>query len=560
MSELDIFAPGGDYEITRMEYDGYCGPAFKKVWPSLRHLYDHAAAYGERPFLVFEGQRYTFGEFFAEVKKLAHLLQDHFGISTGDRVAIIMQNNPQWLTTFAAVTGIGAIAVAVNSWGRGEELQQAINHIQPKLAVIDPRRLDRLLGEGPVKCDVIVGGTKEDSVAGYPGYHTLLKEIEEQNDWPTPCPSSEQAALIMFTSGTTGSARGALFRHRAIAQSLKNLAFSGYLVGGAIYQKMLKAGITPDPDMDFQPTALLAFPLFHVAAAHAVFLMNLQIGGRIVMVPKWDPGEVLSLVDKEGITSLSGVPAMMWDILHHPDRDRHNLDSLVALGIGGAPETPEGIARLQAAFPRTILGTGYGMTEVGGTIATNTGEDYLNRSLSAGRILPSVRIRVVDEQGHDLTPGESGEILIRSAAAFDGYWDDPEATAAILQDGWLHSGDYGYVDEEQFVYITGRIKDMILSGGENISCAELEHLLQEHDQVREVAAFGLPDERLGEIPAVAITSTPGNTLSEADIQEYVAEHLAQFKVPKRVIFTEQPFPRTAIGKIIKPDLLKQLGL
>ena len=560
MSEPDIFGPGGDYEITRIEHDGYNGPAFKKVWPSLRHLYDHAAAYGDRPFLVFGEERYSFGEFFGEVKKLAHLLHTRFGIGPGDRVAIIMQNNPQWLSSFAAVTGLGAIAVAVNSWGRGEELQQAINHVSPKLVVIDPKRLDRLLDQGPVKCDVIVGGTAEDSVAGYPGYRALLKEAGDHNDWPTPCPASEDPGLIMFTSGTTGSARGALFRHRAIAQSLKNLAFSGYMVGGAIYQKMLKAGITPDPNMDFQPTALLAFPLFHVAASHAVFLMNLQIGGRIVMVPKWDAAEVLALVEKERITSLSGVPAMMWDILHHPDRHNHNLDSLVTLGIGGAPETPEGVARLQAAFPRTVLGTGYGMTEVGGTIATNTGEDYLNRSLSAGRILPSVQIRVIDDEGNDLPTGESGEILIKSAASFDGYWDDTDATTNIMQDGWLHSGDFGYVDDEGFIFITGRLKDMVLSGGENISCAELEHLLQEHDQVREVAAFGLPDERLGEIPAVAIITTPGGTLNESDVQDYVAAHLAHFKVPKKVIFTDLPFPRTAIGKIIKPDLLKQLGL
>ncbi|MFC7050077.1 class I adenylate-forming enzyme family protein [Emcibacter nanhaiensis] len=560
MSEPDIFGPGGDYEITRIEQDGYSGPAFKKVWPSLRHLYDHAAAYGDRPFLVFEGKRYSYGEFFGEVRELAHLLQERYAVSPGDRVAIIMQNNPQWLTAFAAVTGLGAIAVAVNSWGRGEELQQALNHVSPKLVFIDPRRLDRLLGEGPVKCDLIVGGTDQDQVAGYPGYHTLLKEVEDGDNWPTPCPSTDDPALIMFTSGTTGNARGALFRHGAIAQSLKNLAFSGYMVGGAIYQKMLKAGITPDPTMDFQPTALLAFPLFHVAASHAVFLMNLQIGGRIIMVPKWDVGEVLSLVEKEGITSLSGVPAMMWDVLHHPDRNNHNLDSLVALGIGGAPETPDGVARLQAAFPRTVLGTGYGMTEVGGTIATNTGDDYLNRALSAGRILPSVQIRVIDDQGHNLPTGECGEILIRSAAAFDGYWDDPEATAAMMQDGWLHSGDFGYVDKEGFIFITGRIKDMVLSGGENISCAELEHLLQEHDQIREVAAFGLPDDRLGEIPAVAIIPSPGSSLSESDVQDYVAAHLAHFKVPKQVIFTDQPFPRTALGKIIKPDLLKQLGL
>ncbi len=558
MSQSEIYGHGGAFAITDIKKNGYECRAFAESWPTLRHMYDAAVQYNDRPFIQYEKTRYTYKEALTEAKILATVMHETFHVQSGDRVAIAMQNNPEWMISYIAVTGLGAIVVPINSWGAGEEILHTLNDLKAKLVVLDPKRLARVEAVGELPCAVIVA---RDTSTNYPQYAALIDKCpSDGNKWPTPCPSSADHTLILFTSGTTGRPKGAMFTHHAVGQSLKNIALSGYFLGAEMQQRMMTAGIKIEAPKDFQPSALLTFPLFHIAASHAVFLQNIQIGGRIVMLPKWDPQLALQLIDREKITSFSGVPAMLWDVIHHPDRDKYSTASLIAVGIGGAAETPEGFKRIKNTFPQAVPGTGYGLSEAGGTVATIVGNDLLANSTAVGKPLPSCEVRIVTSDGHEAEIGEQGEILIKSAAVFSGYWNNPEETDNMLKHGWLHSGDLGHLDADGRLYITGRVKDMVISGGENIPCPEIEFLLQEHASVSEVAAIGLNDERLGEKLAVVILRTADHDLTMDEVQSYVSEHLAHFKMPQEVIFTETSFPRTALGKIIKSELKDQLGL
>lgn len=552
---------GGPFEVCQLEANGYSYRGYAEVFPSLRYLYDFAAQFGDRDLIVDGDIRLSYSDVFSLGQRFSTVLVERYGVKPGDRIAIAMRNRPEWIISFIAISAIGCIPVPLNSWGKGEELSYCLKDSGAIIMVGDAARIDRVMSYSETSRCIFISAGVDQEIEGVVRYEQLIEGMSDSGDWPLPAPAPDADALIIYTSGTTGRPKGVVSTQKALGHAMKNLGLSGAVVGMSIQRMLVAAGVDlATLPKDVQPAQLLVMPLFHLAGCQATFLNALQMGGRLVLMQKWDVDEALRLAEKERLSSLNGVPAMMWDVVNHPNRDKYDLSSVVSVGIGGAAETPEGILRLISSFPASVAGTGYGLTESGGVIAIISGDDLRQRPHSVGRPLPSVEVRIVDEAGHDVAQGKSGEILIKGAAAMSGYWNLEEETAEVLRDGWLYSGDIGCQDEEGFLSITGRAKDIVICGGENIACAEIEMTLQEHPAVNEVAALGLPDDRMGEILVVVVVPAKGADVSEQDIKDHVAAHLAHYKVPKKVFFTNKSLPRTALGKLLKKDVREQLNL
>jgi long-chain acyl-CoA synthetase len=534
---------GGDFEVVEADVLGRRLRVFRRTPPSLRHLFEAARARGDEVFLVYEDERWSFAKLMQHVDALGHLLVDRYAVEPGDRVAIAMRNTPEWIVAFAAVTAIGAVAVSLNAWWQPDELAYGLEDSGTRVLVADAERARRA-ADACARLGVRVLGVRagDDLPAGADRYEALLhlgavlplRDVGP--DWD---------ATILYTSGTTGHPKGAVSTHRAILSAL--LAFGCRAAAVTL--------VSPPREPSPHRTAfILAVPLFHVTGCVAVMLSALAAGSKLVMMYRWSPERALELVERERVTNFVGVPTMSWDLLESPDFARRDTSSLVSVGGGGAPAPPELVRRIDRSFRRGRPGIGYGMTETNAYGPQNSGDDYLRKPTSAGRVVPVVEMRVTDPEGRPLGPGEVGEIWFRGPNLIRGYWNKPEATAETIVDGWLRSGDIGRIDEEGFVFVEDRAKDMVLRGGENVYCAEVEAVVYEHPAVYEAAVFGLPHPRLGEEVACAIYPKPGASLDVAALRTHLAEHLAAFKVPSHVEVVARPLPRNAAGKILKRQL------
>ncbi|OYU16161.1 MAG: AMP-dependent synthetase [Alphaproteobacteria bacterium PA4] len=549
-----ITAPGGALGVGTANIRGANLPVFAAAPPSMReYLAFFFGANAAKEFLVYGDERLTFGEVHARGLKFAAMLQHRHGIAKGDRVAIAMRNYPEWIIAFVGVLHLGAIAIPMNAWWTAEELDYGLKDSGARLAIADEERARRLATLG-CTASVLTVRTSAD-VATALGFARVEDEMAAAPDscWFLPDIAPEDDATIMYTSGSTGSPKGAVSTHRAIVSGAMN-----YLVAGlALLELSQRAGVTPAE----QQVMLLNVPLFHITGSVPVLLVSIAIGRKMVIMHKWDAGEALRLIEKERATYFVGVPTMSLELMQHPDHDKYDLSSLVDIASGGAPRPAEHVERLANTFVGKHPVQGYGLTETNGVGAGNFRDNYRNKPASTGRAAaPLVELRIDGGDGPvgpGLPAGSVGEVCIRTACNCRGYWNKPEATAAAFPgDGWFRSGDLGYLDDEGYLFIVDRKKDIIIRGGENISCQEVESAIYTHPAVAECSVFGLPDERLGEIVGAVVYVKPGSQLEAADLYDFVARDLASFKLPARIWLRPEPLPKLGSGKIDKVTLRK----
>jgi long-chain acyl-CoA synthetase len=544
-----VTAPGERFETTRIETaDGITYTAFKNAPPNLRAIFDTARARGDSTFLVYEDERWSFEEVMRHVDALGALLVETYGISKGDRVAVAMRNYPEWVISFAAITSVGAISVSLNALWTEDELEYALEDSGTSVLIADRERVERsadacqrlgvtVLAARAGDADVAVDRWEDVLPFGAP-----LPEVEIDPD---------DDATILYTSGTTGRPKGAVSTHRAIVQALLGFGCRTAIQGLRRPEEAAAAS-------GGQPSFILIVPLFHVTGCVPVMLSSFSAGLKLVIMYKWDPERALELIERERVTNFVGVPTQSWDLLESPRFSEFDTSSLVSVGGGGAPAPPELVKRVATGFAKARPGIGYGMTETNAYGPQNSGVDYVERPTSTGRAAPILEIEVRDPDGNALPRGERGEIWFKGPHLIRGYWGKPEATAETIVDGWLRTGDLGRVDEEGFVYVEDRVKDMVLRGGENVYCAEVEAAIYEHPAVYEAAVFGVPHERLGEEVAAVVMPRPDAGLTVEALQEHVRARLAPFKVPTRVAIVDEQLPRNPAGKILKRELREQL--
>ncbi|MEH6634792.1 MAG: class I adenylate-forming enzyme family protein [Halioglobus sp.] len=543
----EIIAPGGFFELEDLELDGCSYRVYKHAPKTLVDVLQGARAHAELEFIIYEGQRLTYAGFFRQVDALAASLQADFGVSKGDRVAIAMRNNPEWVIAYAATTLIGAIAVPVNSWGKTEELRYALDDSDCKVLVCDAPRLaliEALLPELDLVA-LLVADRHERQENQHVRHFESVVAAGQGKSYQIPEISGADPCVILYTSGSTGFPKGVLHRHVAMCQSLMNMFFLGYLVMELEGAREFKGGAERE-------TPMLTVPLFHGTGLLSGFILPIHTGQKVVMMYKWDAGAALKLIQAEKITGLTSVPAVLQDLLHHPDFDKFATSSLIRIGAAGAA-TPAGLPELiREKCGEPSRSAGWAMTETLAIGSTMSGALFDLSPDSAGIVSPIVDLRFVDAAGTQVNAAQGGEIEIFSVGCTPGYWRRPEATAEIFdRQRWMKTGDVGRIDDDGFLHITGRIKEIVIRGGENIFPGEIEKAVYELPQVKENVVFGVPDEAMGEELALVLYLNPGDELTEQELRTYLQSRLATYKVPRHIRFRDQPLPQNASGKLHK---------
>lgn len=547
-----LIAPGAPFEVVSPA-DG--SPRyFRHAARNLMQVIDAGRVHGDKQFIIWQQQRLTFNDFFDAVDRLAGQLAGPLGVRPGERVVIAMRNQPAWLVAFAAIQRCGAVCVPLNSWGLRDELLHGVEDSGAQLLFCDEVRLAMLredLTRGGHTC-IVVGRSSEPALPeGCLRYEALL--AAEPRVLAVPEIPPEAPALILYTSGTTSRAKGVLSSHRAVCQALAALEFQGAFCAMSSPQRvggMLASG--------YAPTSLMAVPLFHVSGLHAQFLSAFRPGRRLLLMYKWDPEQALDLIRDERCTQFNGAPVMMQQLLASERYGSDDTASLFGLGLGGGASSAGLLAEMLARKPEVIGGSGYGLTESNGIGAAIGGDPFEYRPATAGWPLPIVEVRIGDDPLQPLPPGTSGVIWLRSPTLMEGYWNLPAATADSVRAGWLDTGDLGYLDDQGFLYISGRVKDLINRGGEKISAVEVESCISDMAGVDEAAAFALDDPAMGEVLALAIQGSPATLPSDEQVRGYIAARLAPYKVPAQVFRLHQPLPRNATGKVLKAELKARL--
>ncbi len=556
-----LTALGQPFEMATLDIRGILTRTWKNAPPTLKDVFLAGRAHGDKVFLVHDDERVTFAAFAGAAARLAaQLVAD--GVKKGDRVAVVMRNLPEWPVAFFAATLTGAIVTPLNAWWTGAELEYGLSDSGTKVLLVDAERLARLtehLPNCPTLERIYVARSTEEPLG--PLVHRLEDVIGTPHDWAalpeTPLPevdlAPEDDATIFYTSGTTGKPKGALGTHRNIVSNIMASALSA----ARTYLRRGETPPAPDPQAP-QKGTLLSVPFFHATGCHAILSPSLFAGAKLVLMRKWDVEQAMALIERERLTSCGGVPTIAWQIIEHPNRSKYDLSSLESVAYGGAPSAPELVRQIRTQFKGAAAGNGWGMTETSATFTHHMGEDYANRPDSAGPPVPVCDVKVTDpaDPSRILAAGEVGELWGRGPNIVRGYWNKPQATAETFVDGWVRTGDLARVDEEGFVFIIDRAKDMLIRGGENIYCVEVENALYDHPAVMDAAIVARPHHSLGEEPAAVVTLKPGATASADELRAHVAARLAAFKVPVEVRFWDGPLPRNANGKILKTELKK----
>ncbi len=556
-AHVRLTAPGSTFEMEELEIGGRKVRAWKNGPKTLVEVLYAAAAFGERTFIVHEDERVSFDALSRAAQAFASELIAR-GVQPGDRVVLAMRNLPEWPAVFYGAALAGAIATPLNAWWSSEELIYGLKDSGATAAVFDADRYKRVrdrigdcldlrhvfLCRRPEGAPEEPGLTELESLLGRPNAWGALPPLGE----PPRAVSPEDPATIFYTSGTTGEPKGAMASHRAGTTAI----LATLLSQARSFLRRGEAPPTPDPDAN--RSYLLGIPLFHVTGCFSLLNLAMAMGVKIVMMRKFDAEKAMALVEQERITSIGGVPAIPWQILEHPARDKYDLSTLESVTYGGAPAAPELVRRIGQAWPQSQSGSGWGMTETCATFTHHMGEDYVHRPDSCGPATPVAEMKVVDNEGRTLPPGQSGELWVYGPHVVTGYWNKPVANAKCFQDGWLKTGDLARLDEEGFCFIVDRIKDVIIRGGENIYSVEVEDVLYTHPAVMDAALVPIPHPVLGEEPGAVVTLKPGTEATEEELRAHVRAHLAGFKVPVRVILTREHLPRNANGKIMKSEL------
>jgi len=542
-----VGGPGQIFELQDAVVNGVSYRTIKNAPHNLGSLFASSRGLHET-FVVYEDEEWTFDAVMVQADALAHALVHDFGIKPGDRVGIAMRNLPEWVMSFAAITSIGAISVSFNAWWTEEENDYAINDAGVNLLIADIERINRTL----VPCQragVPIIGVRINDGEVRPGVTRWQDVVVPGTPMPQVTVTPDMDATILFTSGTTGFPKGAVSTHFAVVQSI--MAFS------AKSQVTSLRRTSPEEAGGLPPCFILVVPLFHVTGCVPVMLSCFSWHFKLVIMYKWDAEKALQMIEKYKVTSFVGVPTQSWDLLECPSFSKYDTSSLSSIGGGGAPAPPKLVDRVEKSFKKGRPGLGYGMTETNAFGPGTYGDDFVNNPTSTGRVPEFVMdVEIRDDEGHAVANNVSGEIWMKSPTNIRGYWNKPDATASTIVDGWLRTGDLGHIDDEGFLYIEDRLKDMILRGGENVYSAEVEAAIYENPAVYEAAVFGLAHERLGEEVATVVMLREGVTLSEDELRDFLKTRLASFKIPTRYAFTNEPLPRNPAGKFLKREMPK----
>ncbi len=549
---------GSPFEVGEIEVGGHSYTGYVNAPAATRDLWLATSSEPDQPYLVYEDEHITYGEARRRVEEVANALITDFGVGRGDSVGIAMRNYPEWILSFWAAQMAGATAVEMNAFWSGEELTYGVEDSGSAVLICDQERhddivphLDEIRGRGIDLRLIVVrpsGELSEGAVA--------WTDVVGATGVPAVTIHPEDRSAIVYTSGTTAFPKGVVHSQRNVVTNHLNL------VCNTLALRMAEAHLAgEDPGAAAAEAAggtttmLVAVPLFHVTGSHCVMIPITATGGTLVLMYKWDAAKALELIERERVTNFTGVPTMTMDMLASPHFERHDTSSLQSMSSGGAPNPPHMVAKVNEAIPTSQAGVGYGLSEVAGIATTNGGMFYAERPASVGFQPPVSTMRVVDDHGNDVAPGERGDLLIRGPHVFVEYHNKPEETAQCKSaDGWFNTGDIAVMDDDGFVSIVDRAKDVIIRGGENVGSAEIEAAVAHFPGVHECAAFGVPHERLGEEVAVAIYPIEGQTVDVEALQAHVGEHLAAFKVPTKVFFYDEPLPKNPNGKILKRQL------
>jgi long-chain acyl-CoA synthetase len=539
-----LTGPGAPFEVVTETVAGRPMRNWKNRERSLREKVANWGLRGDQDCMIHGTRRIGYGEFARLCFGAAGRLSDAHGLRKGDRVAVLSYNSPDWLIALFGAVSAGGVGVGLNGWWASEEIEYGLNDSGSRFLVVDERlwpRVAPLAGRLESLEKIFYVGAQPP-----PGTLPISDLLVASDTVPTVPIDEDDPFVILYTSGTTGRSKGCITTHRGTIAQVTGIVFSS--VVGA-----LTGGASPVPQTGGQPASLLTSPLFHVGGLHSGVCTALTAGAKLVFSEgRFDPEQVMRLIQDEKISLWGAIPTMLHRVVHHPKVREYDLSSLRSISFGGAPTPPETIEKAREVLPiEPSFANAYGLTETHGVATVNGGKDLLGRKTSVGRPIPVLELEVVDEAGKPVPDGERGELRFRGATVTPGYWNRPDATAQTVRDGWLYTGDVGYRDAEGFFYVVDRAKDMIIRGGENVYCVEIENCLADHPEIDEAAIVGLPDPELGERVKAVVRRVPGSQLSPEAVRAHVAAHMASFKVPEFVEFCDDPLPRNPAGKILK---------
>lgn len=552
-----LIGPGKPFQLETAQVAGRPQQVFAGAPRNLAQLYRRGMAFGERTMVVHEGTEITYAEGFARAAALAQVLRERFGVARGTTVAVVTSNRPEWIVSLLAITALGGVAALVNSRGVAEEMLRAIDKVGCTLAILDAERDDVITAVQPDPAwpRVVIGTPRVPLRSGDADFAKASAPRAEEPAFEPMDFSPEDGAIILFTSGTTGFPKGALLSHGALAHSVSVATFMGTLQD-LRYEE--ESGETLPADRRAMTTpAVILGPMFHLSGIMPI-LRALSLGTTIHILGKWNADVAFDMIENLGMTRLSFVPAMLFDMFRSPRATPELLANVRYMVNGAAPLNLELVEQIKARMPNCQLANGYGQTEATAWTCGISGNVYLDHPAACGWAAPTVQVQLRRDDGSEPDIGEPGELWVSSAMLMNEYVGDPEATAETLQDGWLASGDVATVDADGIFTIVDRKKNMVISGGENIYCAEIERVLAEHPDVREAIAFGLPDERLGERLAVTVVLEPEAELGSDDVKAHCRQRLAIYKVPRNVYLAREALPRTASGKVDRGKFLKRV--
>ncbi|NMP15490.1 class I adenylate-forming enzyme family protein [Thalassotalea sp. Y01] len=549
---MKITAAGQPFAVTKKNRNNIDYTAFENLPNSLGDMYKTAAnTFEHGEFIIYKDERISFANIYQQATAFGHALEKEFNVQKGDRIAIAMRNYPDWIVAFMGITLIGAVAVPLNAWWQCEEFTQVIEHSQAVLVITDDKRYSLLANWLDDKSLPFVIARPNQEQSDLHNIEQLCAQYAENGEITNGVKTTD-IATIFYTSGSTGTPKGAVSSHESILTAVNTWLMLGN--AAAIANADIS---TPSP---YPAAALMTVPLFHVTGCHTLFLLSMIAGRKTVMMPYWDAEHALKLIEQERITYFNGVPTMSMELMDHPMRDHYDLSSLLDVCAGGAARPAEHVRKIYDSFSSGNPSCGYGLTETNALGAVNGPADYLLKPNSAGLPTPPiVEIQILDDNNQPIEIGDIGEIVIKSISNINQYWRDDNATKEAFVNGYFRTGDIGYLDADGFVFIVDRAKDIIIRGGENISCFEVESTLYKHAQVIEAAVFSVADERLGEAVGAVVYVADSGAVNEIQVKDFVGQHLAQFKVPQQIWLVEEKLPRLGSGKIDKRTLVSMFG-
>jgi acyl-CoA synthetase (AMP-forming)/AMP-acid ligase II len=544
-----LTAPGADFEVVEEIVGGIPMRVFRNAPATLRDVLEGTRQFAQRDAVVYEDERYTYAQLLDAAAGFAARLRGRYGLAPGDRIAVAMRNYPEWPLVFWGAIAAGLVVVPLNAWWTAAELRYALGDSGARMLVADGERT-AVLGTDLPELDGVIAVRHGDEL---PERAERFEDVRADLDLEGPLPDvgidPDDDATILYTSGTTGAPKGAVGTHRNHVTNLMNTALNGAL-------GLTMRGEEPPAD---QPVYMTTFPIFHIAGQTGMQFSALS-GSKLVLLYRWDTAKALATIERERVSSLAAVPKTVRRLLDSPELTSCDVSSLAALASGGAPVPPDLIGRIDRQFVSAVApANGYGLTETTSAVVVNSGEEYVEHPDSVGRPVVGADLRVVDPRsGADVPEGDVGELWVRGPNVVRGYWNKRSETAESFTDGWFHTGDLGYVARDGLVYVVDRLKDMVIRGGENVYCAEVEAVLFEHPAVDDVAVVGLPDELLGEEVAAIVNLKPDVPADATQLRAYAAERLARFKVPGAFVLRQEALPRTATGKVLKRELREEI--